>query len=189
MFGRRTERLPAITAARREEPHEPRSTVRPSAPPSSGGVKRASCPSDTPPRDGDAPLGPRFRSPMQQALDVLRQLHAVELADVMRDAERRLGMRGQAPDPDVVSRLLAVVLRLNPRYQDGRGVPLSLVRVELPEVDRFVLDRALLQLEERGLIRLVPTSPRAAFVEAAAGIQSPRGLLYFCAAPEGAELP
>ncbi|UQA57068.1 hypothetical protein [Polyangium aurulentum] len=122
-------------------------------------------------------------------MDVLRRLHVLELADVIRNAQRHLAARGDAPDPDLVSRVLAAVLRLLPRYQHGYGVPLSLLRVEFPRVPRFVLDRALLQMEERGLILLVPVSPRAAFVEAAAGIQNTRGLLYYCAAPKGAELP
>jgi hypothetical protein len=119
----------------------------------------------------------------------MRELHVLELADVIRDAPRRLAARGDAPDPDLVSRVLAAVLRLLPRYQHAYGMPLSLLRVEFPRVPRFVLDRAVLHIEERGLLLLVPVSPRAAFVEAAAGIQSTRGLLYDCAAPERAELP
>jgi len=75
--------------------------------------------------------------------------------------------------------MMAMLLRLTPQVRFCPGVPLSVVRVEIWDVARVVLDRALLEAEERGVLRLVAESPGAMFVEAAAGIPSRRGLLYY----------
>jgi len=151
----------------RDESASPISAVRPSVPPSGaepGSAKR------------------RLMRPIDEARVMLEALYPAELADVMRFAERLRAARGEVPDPDVRTRVLAVLLRLGPEYRLKPGVPLSVVRVELRDVARVVLDRALLEAEERGVVRLVAESPGAAFVEAEAGIRSRRGLLYYCAA-------
>ncbi|MDI1484486.1 hypothetical protein [Polyangium sp. y55x31] len=132
-------------------------------------------------RSSSRPPPPRFRTPFQQAIDVLRELFPCELAEVMRFVDKIRAARGAAADPDLVSRVLGELLRLLPSYRDTPGVPVSLVRVACPEVPRTLLDRALLTAEERGLLRLVAADFPAAFVEPSAGVPTARGLLYFIA--------
>ncbi|MDC0746056.1 hypothetical protein [Polyangium mundeleinium] len=127
------------------------------------------------------PPPPRFRSPFQQATDVLRELLPAELAEVMRFVDKVRAARGAVADPDLVSRVLGEILRLFPGYRDTSGVPVSLVRVAFPDVPKALLDRALLAAEERGLLRLVAAGFPAPFVEPSAGVPTARGLLYFIA--------
>ncbi len=146
----------------------PRSTIRPSPP----------APSPVEPRR-------RHRTPIEEVNDVLRQLRIPELADVLLYAQRTLAARDAGPDPAVVSEILAVMGRLHPAYKNTQGVPLPILRGALVQVSRAAFEGALLHAEREGRVRLVAASPRAPFVEHAAGIQDPkRGLLYFCTAPE-----
>ncbi|MDC0742951.1 hypothetical protein [Polyangium mundeleinium] len=116
--------------------------------------------------------------------DVLRQLRIPELADVLTFAQRVLAARDAAADPEVVSGILAALKRLHPPYKNTSGVPLPILRGALLQVPRATFERALLEAEVQGLVKLVPVAPLAPFVERHASIQDqkPR-LLYFCTAP------
>ncbi|MDC3985972.1 hypothetical protein [Polyangium jinanense] len=148
----------------------PRSTIRP-------------CPPAPPPAEPRR----RHRTPAEEVNDVLRQLRIPELADVLLFAQRTLAARDAAPDPAVVSEILAVMGRLHPAYKNTQGVPLPILRGALVQVPRAAFEAALLHTEHEGRVRLVAAPLLAPFVERAAGIHDPkRGLLYFCACPASA---
>jgi hypothetical protein len=126
----------------------------------------------------------RLRTPMEEVNDLLRDLELNELGDVLQYTQRLLAARGKGPDPEVVTSLLAVMARLHPAYRNTPGVPLPILRGALVEVPRRALDEALRVAEARMLLRLLPVSPVAPFVERAAGIHDARrGLLYYCTTP------
>jgi hypothetical protein len=108
-----------------------------------------------------------------------RELYPAELADIERFARGLLAVRGKDADPRLISRVLVTLERLTSSHHPA--VPLPALRVELPDVPRVLLDRALLAAWERGLLRLRPVNLPAPFVEPSAGIPSSKdGLLYYC---------
>lgn len=109
----------------------------------------------------------------------LESLYADELSDVGRYIEKIESARGAASDPDLCALILAELIRLAPLYRFGDGVPIARLRVHFSERPRANLRRALLDLEQRGLVRLLPTELRRPFVDRNEGIPSARGLLYF----------
>jgi hypothetical protein len=131
----------------------------------------------------DAPIsstpGSRSRPkwPITEIVDDLRELTAVELSDVQQYARRVRAARGDQPSPELVSQVLAAVRRLHLTY--AYRVPISLVRAGLVNVPRTLLDLALLDAENRSLLRMEPVQLPAPFVEVGAGIPHERGLLYW----------
>ena len=130
----------------------------------------------TPPASGRRP-----RSLVQQLGDALRDLYPAELLEVRRLIDRMRATRGAASDPDLLSLIVAELLRVEPNYNNAPGVPVSYLRATFRDVPRPTLDQALRDAEERQLLRLLPASLPGAFVDSASGIQSSRGLLYFVA--------
>lgn len=190
----RTLRLGTPTAASAEtaqpvsERYGPRSAMRPvapdyfSVPPEPAGVVQALA---AEPRSG--PGSRRLKTPLDEISDILRKMEIRELGDILLHAQRLLAARGKAPDPDVISTLLAAMGRLYGAYRSAPGVPLPLLRGAVTDVPRKTVDDALLEAEARYMLKLVVVSPLAPFVERSAGIHDPRrGLLYFVAAPDGA---
>ncbi|MDI1443818.1 hypothetical protein [Polyangium sp. 6x1] len=189
----RTLRLGTVTAASSEtappvsERYGPRSAMRPMAPdyfsipPEPAGVVHAL---SAEPRSG--PSSRKLRTPLDEMNEILRKMEIRELGDVLLHAQRLLAARGKAPDPDVISSILAAMGRLYGAYRNAPGVPLPILRGALSDVPRKTLDDALLEAEARRMLRLVVVSPLTPFVERAAGLHDPRrGLLYFVAAPDG----
>ena len=160
------ERPPARWTPRPDEPPSaPSSRTRPSSPPPASTTKPA-----------------RPRPTLQQTADALRELYPSELAEVQRVIDTMRARRGAATDPGVFSLLLAELLRLLPLYPQSPGVPVARLRVAFREVVTGPeLERALLDAEERRLLRLLPVELPAPFVEPGAGIATARGLLYFIA--------
>ncbi|MDI1483969.1 hypothetical protein [Polyangium sp. y55x31] len=189
----RTLRLGTVTAGSAEtaqpmsERYGPRSAMRPMAPdyfsipPEPSGVVQAL---SAEPRSG--PGSRKLRTPLDEVNELVRKMEIRELGDVLLYAQRLLAARGKAPDPDVISAILAAMGRLYGAYRNAPGVPLPILRGALPDVPRKTLDDALLEAEARRMLRLVVVSPLTPFVERAAGLHDPRrGLLYFVSAPDG----
>ena len=131
-----------------------------------------------PPSKADAPISrSRPKWPITEIVDDLRELTAVELSDVQQYAKRVRAARGDRPSPELVSQVLAAVRRLHLTY--AYRVPISLVRAGLVDVPRTLLDLALLDAENRELLRMEPVQLPAPFVEVGAGIPHARGLLYW----------
>lgn len=163
--------------------HDERRTPPPSSPP---GSSSSSSSRDEPPSAPTSRVQPAGRrlllTPFQQGIEKLGELYPSELADVIRYADKLKGARGAAVNPDLISRLLSELLRLEPSYRHLAGVPVARLRTELSDVVRPELDEALLEAERRNLLRLVPVQLPAAFAEPGSGVPSSRGLLYFVAA-------
>ncbi len=189
----RTQRLGTVAAqasAEKAQPmsehHGPRSAMRPlapcfSVPPEPSGLVQAIA---AEPRLG--PQSRRLRAPIDEVNEILRKMEIRELGDVLLYAHRLLAARGRVPDPDVISAVLAAMGRLHAAYRNAPGVPLPILRGSLADVPRKTFDEALLEAEARQMVRLIPVSPLTPFIERAAGIHDARrGLLYFCAPPEG----
>jgi hypothetical protein len=133
-----------------------------------------------PPSKADAPTSStrsRLKWPISEIVDDLRELTVLELADVQQHVKRIRAARGDRPSPELVSQVLAAVRRLHLTY--AYRVPISLVRAGLVDVPRTLLDLALLDAENRELLRMEPVQLPAPFVEVGAGIPHARGLLYW----------
>lgn len=129
-----------------------------------------------------APVSGRRPKPLVTMLaEDLATLYPDELSEVQRVIERMKAARGIAPDPDFVAQVLAALIRFAPVYKYGSGVPIPTLRAHFRDVPRPSLDRALLDAEERKLLRLVASELPSPFVDPAAGIRSKRGFLYFIA--------
>jgi hypothetical protein len=179
--------VPFETGGPASERRGPKSQMRPTAPAFSSApdptsvVNAAATAQCQPP-----PSTRRLRSPIEEVTEVLRKMEIRELGDVLLYAQRLVASRGKGPDPDVVTAIVAVMGRLFPAYRNTPGVPLPILRGALVEVARKTLDEALVDAEARGLIKLVAAPAFTPFVERAAGIHDQRrGLLYYCAAPDG----
>jgi hypothetical protein len=118
---------------------------------------------------------------VQQLGDALRDLYPAELLEVRRLIDRMRATRGAASDPDLLSLIVAELLRVEPNYKNAPGVPVSYLRATFRDVRGPTLERALRDAEDRRLLRLLPASLPSPFVDPASGIQSSRGLLYFVA--------
>ena len=131
----------------------------------------------------DAPIsstpGPRSRPkwPITEIIDDLRELGAVELSDVQQYVKHVRAARGDRPSPELVSHVVAFVRQLHLTY--AYRVPISLVRADLVNVPRTLLDLALFDAESRDLLRMEPVELPSPFVEVGAGIPHKRGLLYW----------
>ena len=130
----------------------------------------------------DAPLSaplsrPRLSTPIREVVAELCELEPSELADVQRYAQHVRATRGDRPSPDLISHVVATVSRLHLTY--AYSVPIPMVRVCTPNTPRALVDRALFEAEARRLLRLDPVKLPAPFIEISAGIQHPRGLLYW----------
>jgi hypothetical protein len=165
-----------------------RSTMRPTAPgftaPETARVTQIPPPPAVPAQAVPPSGRQRVRSPIDEVSDVLRQLEGHELDDVLGYAQRLVAARTSEPGSDVVTAILAAMGRLYPAYRNTHGVPLPILRGAVVDGTRKLFDEAILEAEARGLIKLVPVSPFAPFVERAAGIHDQRrGLLYYCTTP------
>lgn len=135
------------------------------------------------PSKADAPISStpgsrlRFKWPISEIVDDLRELTVLELADVQQHVKRIRAARGDRPSPELVSQVVAAVGRLRQTYPEG--VSLSLIRAGLANVPRALLDQALFDAETRDLLRMEPVKLPAPFVEVGAGIPHERGLLYW----------
>jgi hypothetical protein len=131
----------------------------------------------------DAPIsstpGARSRPkwPITEIIDDLRELNAVELADVQQYVKHVRAARGDRPSPELISKVLLDVGHLHATY--AYHVPISLIRARHAEVPRTLLDLALFDAEDRDLLRMEPVELPAPFVEVGAGIPHVRGLLYW----------
>ncbi len=179
--------MPFETSGPASERRGPKSQMRPTAPafaaaPDPTSVVNAAATAQCQP----PPSTRRLRPPIEEVNEVLRKMEIRELGDVLLYAQRLVASRGKGPDPDVVTGIVAVMGRLHPAYRNTPGVPLPILRGALVEVARKTLDEALLEAEARGLLKLVAAPAFTPFVERAAGIHDQRrGLLYYCAAPDG----
>jgi hypothetical protein len=119
----------------------------------------------------------RLKWPMTDIVDNLRELTAVELADVEQHVKRIRAARGDRPSPELVSQVLLDVGHLHATY--AYHVPISLIRARHADVPRTLLDLALFDAEGRDILRMEPVELPAPFVEVGAGIPHARGLLYW----------
>ncbi|HMY17425.1 MAG TPA: hypothetical protein PKA58_13980 [Polyangium sp.] len=115
--------------------------------------------------------------PISAIITDLRELSALELADVEQFVKQIRAARGDRPSPQLVSAVVATVERLNHTY--ANGIPIPIVRACHTNVPRALLKRALLDAEAQGILRLVTVKPKAPFIEVVAGIPDKRGLLYW----------
>jgi hypothetical protein len=115
--------------------------------------------------------------PISAIITNLRDLSALELADVERYVEHVRAARGDQPSPRLVSEVVATVERLNKTY--SKGIPIPIVRACHTNIPRALLNRALFEAEARAILRLIAVKPQAPFIEVVAGIPDKRGLLYW----------
>ena len=115
--------------------------------------------------------------PLREFVKELRDLTALELADVYQFVKRTRAARGDRPSPELVSRVVAFVEQL--RQTDPERVPISVLRTGLADVPRLLLNQALFEAESQGMLRLEPVEASDAFIEVSAGIPHERGLLYW----------
>lgn len=115
--------------------------------------------------------------PISAIITDLRELSALELADVEQFVKQVRATRGDRPSPQLVAAVVATVERLNHTY--ANGIPIPIVRACHTNVPRTLLNQALLDAEARAILRLVAVQPRAPFIEVVAGIPDKRGLLYW----------
>lgn len=131
-----------------------------------------------PPSNVDAPRSSsRPKWPITTILEQLRELNAVELADIEQHIKRVRSARGDRPSPELVSQVVALARRLHLTH--ACYVPISLFRTSFADVPRTLLDLALFDAESRDLLRMVPVQLPAPFIEIGAGIPHERGLLYW----------
>lgn len=122
--------------------------------------------------------GPRsLKWPINDFVDELRELTALEFAELHRDMRRIRAARGDRPSPELVSQVVAMSGLLNLTY--AYCVPIPLIRAKLHQVPRVLLDRALFAAEALELLRMEPVLVLWPFVEIEAGIPHERGLLYW----------
>jgi hypothetical protein len=122
-------------------------------------------------------------TPREELLAVLGELDASEVPDVLAHAKRILATRDAAVDPELTTQIMATLERYREVFRKEPGVPLSILRAGLVQ-PRRILDRALYEAEDSGLLSLVAIKRRMGFVDQSAGIQDrTRGLLYYCAPP------
>jgi hypothetical protein len=122
-------------------------------------------------------------TPREELLAVLGELDASEVPDVLAHAKRILATREAAVDPELTTQIIATLERYREVFRKEPGVPLSILRAGLVQ-PRRILDRALYEAEDSGLLCLVAIKRRMGFVDQSAGIQDrARGLLYYCAPP------
>lgn len=119
----------------------------------------------------------RHKWPITELVDELRELNVLELADVQQHVKRVRAARGDRPSPKLVSQVVASAGRLHATY--AHHVPISLLRTELVNVPRALLDAALFEAQARDLLRIEPVDLPAPFIEVGAGIPHERGLLYW----------
>lgn len=115
--------------------------------------------------------------PITEIAEALRELTVLELADVQQHVKRIRAARGDRPSPELVSQVVATVRKLHLAH--AYHVPISLVRAELVNVPRALLDMALFDAEKRDILRMGPVKLPAPFIEIDAGIPHTRGLLYW----------
>jgi hypothetical protein len=119
----------------------------------------------------------RLKWPITEITEELRELTAIELADVQQFVKRIRAARGDRLSPELVSQVVAAAGRLHSTY--AYHVPMSLLRAELVNVPRVLLDLALFDAEAQSLLRMEPVKLPAPFIEVGAGIPHQRGLLYW----------
>jgi len=102
--------------------------------------------------------------------------------EVFRAVEQAIDVAMRAPTEMPMTnadQALGAIKAWNERKGMLPGVPLPLVRAELPDEPRVCLDRRLLELEDQGRIVLVPLGKAAAFADHLAAIPGePPG--YYC---------
>lgn len=114
---------------------------------------------------------------------MLGELDASEVPDVLAHAKRLLAAREAAVDPELTTQILATLERHREVFRNAPGVPLPILRAGVVQ-PRRILDRALYDAEDSGLLCLVAVKRPKGFVDRSAGIQDrTRGLLYYCAPP------
>jgi hypothetical protein len=122
-------------------------------------------------------------TPREELLAVLGELDASEVPDVLAHVKRLLDVRDAAVDPELTTQILATLEQHREVFQNAPGVPLPILRAGVVQ-PRKILDRALYEAEDSGLLCLVAIKRRNGFVDQSAGIHDrTRGLLYYCAPP------
>jgi hypothetical protein len=134
-------------------------------------------PSSTEAPISSAPSSRGLKWPINEIADELRTLTVLELSEVQRFMKRIHAARGECASPELVSQVVATVWRLGLTF--SARVPISLVRANMPNVPRTLLDKALFESEKRHILQLEPLNLPEAFVEISAAIQDKRGLLYW----------
>lgn len=124
-----------------------------------------------------APSSRGLKWPINEIADELRTLTVLELSEVQRFMKRIHAARGECASPELISQVVATVWRLRQTYPDR--VPISLLRANIPNAPRTLLDQALFESEKRHLLQMDPLKLPEAFVEISAAIQHKRGLLYW----------
>ncbi len=122
--------------------------------------------------------------PISDIITDLRELSALELADVVQFVKQVRATRGDRPSPQLVAKIVATVERLSGTY--SKGIPIPIVRACHTDVPRVLFNQALFEAEARGILHLVAVRSRAPFIDVVAGIVDKRGLLYWIVpAPRG----
>lgn len=124
-----------------------------------------------------APFSNEPNWPISAIITDLRDLSALELADVVQFMKHVRAARGDQPSPQLVAEIVGTVGRLSGTY--SKGLPIPIVRACHTNIPRALLNRALFEAEARAILRLIAVEPRAPFIDIVAGIVDKRGLLYW----------